>query len=119
MNGFNNDTMPDNMYGFSMTSLMDIMKEFSSISIPRVAIGYVLMVSHQKFKYASHITFFLLKLKLLYEKTAVEQSSLYDVIYIYRDFVLTYWFLVKNLILIILRFLQNREVPPYRNVDTK
>ncbi|XP_045158248.1 protein patched homolog 1-like isoform X2 [Mercenaria mercenaria] len=44
MNGFNNDTMTDNMYGFSMTSLMDIMKEFSSISIPRVAIGYILML---------------------------------------------------------------------------
>lgn len=45
MNGFNNDTMPDNIYGFSMTSLMDIMKEFSNISIPRVTIGYILMVS--------------------------------------------------------------------------
>ncbi|KAL4236598.1 Protein patched 1 [Mactra antiquata] len=44
MNSFSNETMPDNMYAFSMTSLMDIMKEFSDVSIPRVAIGYVLML---------------------------------------------------------------------------
>ena len=44
MNGFSNSSMPDNLYAFSMTSLMDIMKEFSDISIPRVAIGYILMV---------------------------------------------------------------------------
>mgnify|MGYP000219915653 FL=1 len=44
MNNFKNSTMPDNMYAFSMTSLMDIMKEFSDLSIPRVVIGYILMV---------------------------------------------------------------------------
>ena len=44
MNSFSNSSMPDELYAFSMTSLMDIMKEFSDISIPRVAIGYILMV---------------------------------------------------------------------------
>ena len=46
MNTFSNSSMPDQIHAFSMTSLMDIMKEFSDISIPRVAIGYILMVSH-------------------------------------------------------------------------
>jgi len=32
------------MYGFTMTALMDIIKDFSTISVPRVAIGYILMV---------------------------------------------------------------------------
>lgn len=43
--------MPDDLYAFSMTSLMDIMKEFSDISIPRVAIGYILMVCSGKKNY--------------------------------------------------------------------
>lgn len=40
-----NSTSHDEVYAFSTTSLMDIMKEFSSFSIVRVALGYVLMVS--------------------------------------------------------------------------
>ncbi|XP_052776119.1 protein patched homolog 1-like isoform X1 [Mya arenaria] len=44
MNTFSSPSMPDNLYAFSMTSLMDIIKDFSNISIPRVAIGYILMV---------------------------------------------------------------------------
>ena len=53
MNTFSNSSMPDQIHAFSMTSLMDIMKEFSDISIPRVAIGYILMVSY--YVSASHI----------------------------------------------------------------
>jgi len=37
--------MPDDMYGFTMTALMDIIKDFSTISVPRVAIGSILMVT--------------------------------------------------------------------------
>lgn len=39
-----NSTARDNVYAFSYTSLMDIMKDFSSISVTRVVIGYILMV---------------------------------------------------------------------------
>ena len=45
MNSFSTPTMPDDMYGFTMTALMDIIKDFSTISVPRVAIGYILMVT--------------------------------------------------------------------------
>ncbi|RUS84707.1 hypothetical protein EGW08_007535 [Elysia chlorotica] len=43
VNGFSNDTHPENLHGFSFTSLMDIMKDFSNISVTRVVLGYVLM----------------------------------------------------------------------------
>ena len=45
VNGFSNETNPENLHGFSFTSLMDIMKDFSNISVTRVVLGYVLMVS--------------------------------------------------------------------------
>ncbi|KAH3696994.1 hypothetical protein DPMN_084478, partial [Dreissena polymorpha] len=44
MNAFAKDDKPDNQYAFSMTSLMDIIKDFSDISVVRVTIGYVLML---------------------------------------------------------------------------
>ncbi|XP_069128023.1 protein patched homolog 1-like [Argopecten irradians] len=44
VNGMGNSTSPDQMLGFSTTSLMDIMKEFSNVSIVRVVFGYVLML---------------------------------------------------------------------------
>ncbi|GFR79109.1 protein patched homolog 1 [Elysia marginata] len=34
---------PENLHGFSFTTLMDIMKDFSNISVTRVVLGYVLM----------------------------------------------------------------------------
>ncbi|XP_076440508.1 protein patched homolog 1-like isoform X2 [Babylonia areolata] len=43
VNEVNNATTRDNIYSFSYTSLMDIMEDFSSISVTRVVIGYVLM----------------------------------------------------------------------------
>ncbi|KAK3783201.1 hypothetical protein RRG08_046993 [Elysia crispata] len=43
VNGFSNETNPENLHGFSFTSLMDIMKDFSNISVTRVVLGYVLM----------------------------------------------------------------------------
>ncbi|ESO92335.1 hypothetical protein LOTGIDRAFT_71238, partial [Lottia gigantea] len=43
INQFGNDTMQDNVYAFSYTSLLDIIRDFSSISVVRVVMGYVLM----------------------------------------------------------------------------
>lgn len=43
VNKVSNSTVRDNVYAFSYTSLMDIMYDFSSISISRVVIGYILM----------------------------------------------------------------------------
>ncbi|CAL1543201.1 unnamed protein product, partial [Lymnaea stagnalis] len=43
VNNYGNETNKDNIHGFSYTSLMDIMKDFSSISVTRVVLGYVLM----------------------------------------------------------------------------
>ena len=40
-----NDSVHDEVVAFSSTSLMDILKEFSQVSVVRVALGYVLMVS--------------------------------------------------------------------------
>lgn len=45
INRFGNESNKDNLYAFSYTSLMDIMKNFSNISVTRVVLGYVLMVS--------------------------------------------------------------------------
>ncbi|XP_061192639.1 protein patched homolog 1-like [Saccostrea echinata] len=44
VNNAQNGTKGDEIYGFSSVSLADIMKEFSSLSPTRVALGYVLMV---------------------------------------------------------------------------
>jgi patched 1 protein len=44
VNNARNSTKGDEIYGFSSVSLSDIMKEFSSLSPTRVALGYVLMV---------------------------------------------------------------------------
>ncbi|BFZ16560.1 hypothetical protein BsWGS_19599 [Bradybaena similaris] len=43
INHFGNESNKDNLYAFSYTSLMDIMKNFSNISVTRVVLGYVLM----------------------------------------------------------------------------
>ncbi|XP_076462162.1 protein patched homolog 1-like [Babylonia areolata] len=43
VNGMVNSTSRDNVYAFSYTSLMDIMQDFSSVSVTRVVIGYFLM----------------------------------------------------------------------------
>ncbi|XP_050403061.1 protein patched homolog 1 isoform X2 [Patella vulgata] len=43
INKFGNDSFQDNIYAFSYTSLLDIIKDFSSISVVRVVMGYVLM----------------------------------------------------------------------------
>ncbi|KAL8598952.1 hypothetical protein ACOMHN_006762 [Nucella lapillus] len=43
VNEVNNATTRDNIHSFSYTSLMDIMEDFSSISVTRIVIGYVLM----------------------------------------------------------------------------
>nr|KAI8754123.1 protein patched-like protein 1-like [Biomphalaria glabrata] len=43
MNNFGNETNKDNLHGFSTTSLMDMMKDLSNISVTRVVLGYVLM----------------------------------------------------------------------------
>ncbi|KAK7490526.1 hypothetical protein BaRGS_00018312 [Batillaria attramentaria] len=43
VNNLGNSTTRDNVYAFSYTSLMDIMQDFSSISVSRVVIGYILM----------------------------------------------------------------------------
>ncbi|XP_041359146.1 protein patched homolog 1-like isoform X2 [Gigantopelta aegis] len=43
LNKFTNDSSRDNVYAFSYTSLLDIMRDFSSVSIVRVALGYLLM----------------------------------------------------------------------------
>lgn len=45
INGLDNSTSRDRVYAFSYTSLMDIMRDFSSISVTRIVIGFVLMVS--------------------------------------------------------------------------
>ncbi|KAJ8316308.1 hypothetical protein KUTeg_006322 [Tegillarca granosa] len=45
VNGMTNSSSVDHVYAFSSTSLLDIMKEFSDVSVVRVAFGYVLMVS--------------------------------------------------------------------------
>lgn len=44
VNNAQNGTNGNEIYGFSSVSLADIMKEFSSLSPTRVALGYVLMV---------------------------------------------------------------------------
>ncbi|KAK7100530.1 hypothetical protein V1264_023464 [Littorina saxatilis] len=44
VNDINNATTRDNINAFSFTSLMDIMKDFSNISLTRIVIGYVLML---------------------------------------------------------------------------
>lgn len=49
VNKIANDSARDNVYAFSYTSLLDIMKDFSSISGVRVVLGYVLMVSSYRF----------------------------------------------------------------------
>lgn len=46
VNNAQNGTNGNEIYGFSSVSLADIMKEFSSLSPTRVALGYVLMVSN-------------------------------------------------------------------------
>ncbi|PVD22694.1 hypothetical protein C0Q70_15950 [Pomacea canaliculata] len=43
INGLDNSTSRDRVYAFSYTSLMDIMRDFSSISVTRIVIGFVLM----------------------------------------------------------------------------
>ena len=43
MSGTNNSS--DSVYGFTTTSLLDIMTEFSSVSVVRIVFGYILMVS--------------------------------------------------------------------------
>lgn len=45
MSGTNNSS--DSVYGFTTTSLLDIMTEFSSVSVIRIAFGYILMVSYR------------------------------------------------------------------------
>ena len=45
VNNFGNESNKDNLHAFSYTSLMDIMRDFSSLSVTRVVLGYVLMVS--------------------------------------------------------------------------
>ncbi|KAJ8305966.1 hypothetical protein KUTeg_016511 [Tegillarca granosa] len=44
VNGMTNSSSVDHVYAFSSTSLLDIMKEFSDVSVVRVAFGYVLMI---------------------------------------------------------------------------
>ena len=43
MSGTNNSS--DSVYDFTTTSLLDIMTEFSSVSVVRIVFGYILMVS--------------------------------------------------------------------------
>ncbi|KAL8597752.1 hypothetical protein ACOMHN_001711 [Nucella lapillus] len=44
VNGLGNSTSRDQVYAFSYTSLMDVMQDFSNISVTRIAVGYVLML---------------------------------------------------------------------------
>ncbi|CAG5128611.1 unnamed protein product, partial [Candidula unifasciata] len=43
INSFGNESNKDNLYAFSYTSLSDIMKNFSNVSVTRVVLGYVVM----------------------------------------------------------------------------
>lgn len=54
VNNAQNGMNGNEIYGFSSVSLADIMKEFSSLSPTRVALGYVLMVSNNTVRDFTH-----------------------------------------------------------------